>query len=866
MLFLSWPNLVPEEGSLNMLLQGGILFDDKNEEAMDFAERATDFRPDFVLFPEIAQDITEREDRIGSRAAEGSNGPGLSPGLGPDEASLALMADEIILEAAMGHIERLAEVVMQEEYGGPSHPESPSPSISFSAWAKGMKEKLGPERGKVIDEAKNEVMEFFVKAYKELGQLKYEEMEPQLLEKAAVMFDNKISEAERSPITPSSGRIDGLEGKGSSSKIEMPRKKAFDVEEWAIELNKIWEEDEEMWNVMDDMFEELKKNLESHGGINKYDIVGAREAAKILRRKIESSSLKEKYGPTSSLGRGLKNQISTGYMLCKWAGDYYDNSDEIPQGEWSESANEDRGEWTRSDLAQTVRISTSEWETLAEIERKTTLIGRFGRDRPSIGLIRAEVQSSLHTREVRVGSLDARTILLRFAAEEDCEGAEVVPENLNIEETTPTICRNGNMIVEDLNANGCPPSACEKVFVGDEEPITEGLETEALSGKQGLENKETDLATPSNIIRGVKENGGGSASRLREMVHELRAKGIDISIVSKESDERFIGSNSSLSYNTWAKRMKEKWGPERGKLIDEAKQEVLTYFEKAFKDLGQSKYDELEPQLLEGAGSIFESKLKEAESNVEQAAVKGKVQEGEVCTTGSGNRKKEWELHEWALLLKEKWIQDEDLGDIIESSLEEIRAYLRNNHGGWLEKFDAKAASEASSILKCKIEASSIVKKYGPKSRLGWGLKCKHLSTGYFLCDRARKYFDGVIESEGSGSSEESDEEGAEWYAAVIIKHGCCLFGCCCVLKLSLMLVELLLFWISSRRVQRWDQTGMLMPWLIYHGNEQFMTRKAISRSSAAGSFLVFRLEWMQLHFCSPCCHNGFEGLITCCG
>nr|GME03902.1 uncharacterized protein LOC109149028 [Ipomoea batatas] len=263
------------------------------------------------------------------RAAEGSNpvGPGLSPGLGPDEASLALMADEIILEAAMGHIERLAEVVMQEEYGGPSHPESPSPSISFSAWAKGMKEKLGPERGKVIDEAKNEVMEFFVKAYKELGQLKYEEMEPQLLEKAAVMFDNKISEAERSPITPSSGRIDGLKGKGSSSKIEMPRKKAFDVEEWAIELNKIWEEDEEMWSVMDDMFEELKKFLETHGGINKYDIVGAREAAKILRRKIESSSLKEKYGPTSSLGRGLKNQISTGYMLCKWAGDYYDNSD-----------------------------------------------------------------------------------------------------------------------------------------------------------------------------------------------------------------------------------------------------------------------------------------------------------------------------------------------------------------------------------------------------------------------------------------------------------------------------------------------------------------------------------------------------------
>nr|GMD90769.1 hypothetical protein Iba_chr14dCG12870 [Ipomoea batatas] len=224
------------------------------------------------------------------------------------------MADEIILESAMGHLERIAEVVMQEEDDGldQAQSESPSPSISFSVWAKGMKEKLGPEKGKIIDEAKDEVLDFFVEAYKELGQLKYEEMEPQLLERAAVMFDKKISEAERSPC---------------SSNIEMPRKKVFDVEEWANELNKVWEEDEEMWSVMDDMFEELRKFLETHGGIKKYDIIGAREAAKILRRKIESSPLRGKYGPKSDLGRGLKNQISTGYMLCKWIGDYYDESE-----------------------------------------------------------------------------------------------------------------------------------------------------------------------------------------------------------------------------------------------------------------------------------------------------------------------------------------------------------------------------------------------------------------------------------------------------------------------------------------------------------------------------------------------------------
>nr|GLL46416.1 hypothetical protein Itr_chr14CG10890 [Ipomoea trifida] len=141
-----------------------------------------------------------------------------------------------------------------------------------------------------------------------------------------------MREAERSPITPRGGRIGGVEGNtGSSSQVVKEiQKKKFDVEEWVIDLNKVWEEDEEMWNVMDDMFEELKKFLETHGGIKnkKYDIVGAREAAKILRRKIESSSVREKYGPSSSLGRGLKNQISTSYKLCKWVGDYYDESDD----------------------------------------------------------------------------------------------------------------------------------------------------------------------------------------------------------------------------------------------------------------------------------------------------------------------------------------------------------------------------------------------------------------------------------------------------------------------------------------------------------------------------------------------------------
>ncbi|XP_031117576.1 uncharacterized protein LOC116021107 isoform X2 [Ipomoea triloba] len=208
---------------------------------------------------------------------------------------------------------------------------------------------------------------FFEKAQGDLGLIEFEKKKEALVEEANLIFVERISvlkgkyegieidfvspmkvndgptpptvgveEVNKnreigSPFTPGEGMVGGVEGRGNSSSLKLVQelqKKKFDVEEWVIELNKIWEEDEEMWSVMDDMFEELKKFLETHGGIKKYDIIGAREAAKILRRKIESSPVREKYGPRSSLGRGLKNQISTGYKLCKWVGDYYDESDD----------------------------------------------------------------------------------------------------------------------------------------------------------------------------------------------------------------------------------------------------------------------------------------------------------------------------------------------------------------------------------------------------------------------------------------------------------------------------------------------------------------------------------------------------------
>lgn len=67
-----------------------------------------------------------------------------------------------------------------------------------------------------------------------------------------------------------------------------------------------------------------------------------------------------------------------------------------------------------------VRISKIEWDALAEIEMRSALIGRFGRNRPSLEAIKREFRSVLRIEgDMSIGSLDARTILIRFASSDD---------------------------------------------------------------------------------------------------------------------------------------------------------------------------------------------------------------------------------------------------------------------------------------------------------------------------------------------------------------------------------------------------------------------------------------------------------------
>nr|GMD28459.1 hypothetical protein Iba_chr08eCG7570 [Ipomoea batatas] len=120
--------------------------------------------------------------------------PSIGPGL--DESTLGRIADEIIYEAAMGHIERLAEVVMNEGESGQGmdkEESGPCGLMEYEEWIEKMKIEMGHDKEgiNIIEGAKQEVMEFFIKAQKEFGQA-----EAIRVNRASLGYEQRICEAE----------------------------------------------------------------------------------------------------------------------------------------------------------------------------------------------------------------------------------------------------------------------------------------------------------------------------------------------------------------------------------------------------------------------------------------------------------------------------------------------------------------------------------------------------------------------------------------------------------------------------------------------------------------------------------------------
>lgn len=165
-------------------------------------------------------------------------------------------------------------------------------------------------------------------------------------------------------------------------------------------------------------------------------------------------------------------------------------------------------------------------------------------------------------------------------------------------------------------------------------------------------------------------------------------------------------------------------------------------------ELSQGKSENVECPKMD---KIVESGFRDYTVSYKSKLVEDQGSSSKSVSKEDGSKKKKakaWDMNDWGRHLNECWGKDE----VLDETLDEIRIYLKNNLGGWLKEYNKDAVSKASSIMKEKIALSSIKDKYGPKSRLGFGLEYKHLSTGYLLCEWAEKVHKNI----------DSDEVGTE--------------------------------------------------------------------------------------------------------
>nr|GMC54420.1 hypothetical protein Iba_chr01dCG15950 [Ipomoea batatas] len=314
-----------------------------------------------------------------------------------------------------------------------------------------------------------------------------------------------------------------------------------------------------------------------------------------------------------------------------------------------------------------VRIPEKDWDRLVSIERNCSVIGRFGRDRPSMECIRAEIRSSLRIEGERI----VYGYVPRYCSVCSCLGHDVsncrrkrngdeldnsVEGNGEGEQagslamaeihhengSTPPDCGNVPMRSNDLIAKGTEQvqreeqfetanDAQEAILEGNELMPTTPINLEAGAVEQGLEAlvrkgidvdqfvAEAVLEAAVNIIENAAENVmeeevraeecdvNGKAKKGEEVGNEKEKQGDSSSKDGGSKDE----STQSVSYGTWAENLKKKAGEDSDliKVIEEAKQEVGYFFQLAFKELGKEIYDECSDEIVKKANEFFILKL-----------------------------------------------------------------------------------------------------------------------------------------------------------------------------------------------------------------------------------------------------------------
>nr|GMC81212.1 hypothetical protein Iba_chr04bCG1870 [Ipomoea batatas] len=248
--------------------------------------------------------------------------------------SVEQFVGEAVLEAAVNIIEEAADNVVREEEVESSGSEGES--ISFDSWVENLKAKVGKDSGllTLVEEAKQEVENFFDNALKEWGEAGCEEKSVELLQKANGIFLGKIAARGLSVDRGLSCELRGVRDKseseklqesGGSSKGEVRKKERVfkntmdwvNMVEECMKRDKLFEQKVEealkeinayLWTVYDKEKEEYIED-----GRNR-----AMKAAAIFFVRVEQCPA---WGSENGLlGRHLKANIdSVGARICHWA-------------------------------------------------------------------------------------------------------------------------------------------------------------------------------------------------------------------------------------------------------------------------------------------------------------------------------------------------------------------------------------------------------------------------------------------------------------------------------------------------------------------------------------------------------------------
>nr|GMD12078.1 hypothetical protein Iba_chr07aCG0060 [Ipomoea batatas] len=240
----------------------------------------------------------------------------------------------------------------------------------------------------------------------------------------------------------------------------------------------------------------------------------------------------------------------------------------------------------------------------------------------------------------------------------------------------------------------------------------------AVCGNGPMKEVETAVIKgPINTNQGSKQcvecDENGEAEKEEEGANENDKQGDSCSNDDGSEDE----STQSVSYGTWAKKLKEKAGEDSVLLevVEEARQEVENFFENALRDLGKEEYDEKTDELVKKANMVFVNKLmregKEIGNRLKRdlglmirsaSAAKNKdVQESE-----ASSKKKERVIknsNDWVGVVEEFMGQDKGFESKVKEALKDVNEYLwtvfDKEKNAYLEEKKVRAMRAAAIFL-----------------------------------------------------------------------------------------------------------------------------------------------------------------------